>query len=194
MLWWLRARRVTTYLSGALLAFTVLTVLLQDTVARLPSFLTGGDNPVVAMLLVPVPLYATLLLCLENRLPAEATAVRTVRLWDVGLALATVAAASLVGLVLGAVLDAPAALSLGRNTAFLCGLALCVRPLTGPAGVMVPVAWLTAVMLFGFRQGHPLFWTVLPREPGDPASLVAATVSLLVGLLALALHRPPTRT
>ncbi|MDJ1135686.1 hypothetical protein [Streptomyces iconiensis] len=109
---------------------------------------------------------------------------------DAGLVLTVVAAAVLAGLVIGSLLDSPSALAVGRNTCFLVGLMLCARPLMGAPAVMAPVVWLLAVMLFGFGQGHPYFWSVLPRANGDPIALTAAAVALAGGLTCQLTLRP----
>lgn len=191
MIWWLKARRAPTLLLASYAAFAVLVLLLQGVVADLPSFLTGGDNPVVATLMAPVPLYAALLVSLESRLhAAEDTSVRAVKVMDVGLVLTVVAAAALAGFVIGSLLDSSSALAVGRNTAFLVGLMLCVRPLIGAPAVMPPVVWLLAVMLFGFDHGHPHFWSVLPRANDDPIALTASAMALAGGLACQLAIRP----
>ncbi|NGO70878.1 hypothetical protein [Streptomyces boncukensis] len=194
MWWWIKARRAHTLLPAALTVFALFALLVQDAVARLPSFLTGSDNPVVAMLLVPMPLCAALMMTLESRLTAaEDSATRRVRARDAGLTLTAVGAAALVGFVLGAALDSDTALAVGRNTAFLTGLMLCVRAAAGAPAVMAPVVWFLAVALFGFdRANHPYFWTVLPRDFGDPAAALAAAVALAAGLTAQLGLRPRT--
>lgn len=191
MRWWLKARRIHTTLLTSYAVFVALVLLLQDVVADLPSFLTGGDNPVVAILMAPVPLYAALMVSLESRLPAaEDTGTRPVRLMDAGLVLTVIAAAALAGTVIGLSFASSSALAVGRNTAFLVGLTLCTRPLIGSPAVMTPVAWLLAVMLFGFDHGHPYFWSVLPRANDDPIALTAAAVSLALGLVGQMTLRP----
>lgn len=191
MLWWLKARRAHTLLPASYGVFVALVLLLQGVVADLPSFLAGGDNPVVATLMAPVPLYAALLVSLESRLhAAEDTGTRLVRGMDVGLVVAVVAAAALAGFIIGSLLESAGALAVGRNTAFLVGLMLSTRPLIGARAVMIPVVWLLAVMLFGFDHGHPYFWSVLPRANSDPIALAAAAVALAAGLTCQLTLRP----
>ncbi|GGR86812.1 hypothetical protein GCM10010252_26870 [Streptomyces aureoverticillatus] len=194
MWWWVKARRAHTLLPAALTFLTALVLLVHDTVTQLPSFLTGGDNPVMAMLLVPVPLCAALLMSLESRLhSAEASSARRVRPRDAGLTLAAVGAATAVGLGAGAVLDSDTAVALGRNTAFLTGLMLCVRAVAGTPAVMTPLAWFAAIVFFGFdRTGHPTFWTVLPRANDDPVATTAAALTLAAGLAVQLSTRPRT--
>ncbi|MFD9857920.1 hypothetical protein [Streptomyces alboflavus] len=194
MWWWVKARRAHTLLPVGLTLLTALVLLLHDTVARLPSFRTGADNPVPAMLLVPVPLCAVLLMSLESRLSAaEDSSVRRVRARDAGLTLAAVAAATAVGLGADAVLGSGAAAPLGRNTAFLTGLTLCVRSRAGPPAAMTPVVWFAAVVFFGFdRTGRPTLWTVLPRAADDPVAATAAALTLSAGLAVQLGTRPRT--
>ncbi|QHF95273.1 hypothetical protein DEH18_16980 [Streptomyces sp. NHF165] len=192
MPWWLKARRVPALLLPSYLVFLLLVLTFQDLVADVPAVLTGSENPVVAMLLAPVPLYAALLVCLETKLSAaEDTATRNVRMLDAVLALGTVAVAACTGLLIGTLADSPTAVTVGRNTAFLVGLMLCARPLAGAAAVMVPAAWQLAVMLFGFQQGHPSSWSVLPRAAGDPLALAASLAALIAGVGLHLVTRPP---
>ncbi|MFD9886989.1 hypothetical protein ACFWZT_36635 [Streptomyces alboflavus] len=194
MWWWTKARRAHALLPAALALVTVLVLLVRDTVAQMPSFLTGGDNPMTAMLFVPVPLCSALLMSLESRLlAAEDASARPVRPLDAGLTLAVVGGAAVVGLGADAVLDSGTAVDLGRNTAFLTGLTLCVRALAGPPAVLAPVVWCAAIVFLGFdRSGHPAFWTVLPRAHDDSVAATAAVLTLSAGLAVQLCTRPRT--
>ncbi|MDJ1135685.1 hypothetical protein [Streptomyces iconiensis] len=66
MIWWLKARRAPTLLLASYGTFVVLVLLFQGVVAGLPSLLAGGDNPVVATLMAPVPLCVALLVSLDS--------------------------------------------------------------------------------------------------------------------------------
>lgn len=184
-MWWLKARRAHTVLPLALAAFLVLTVVVQDGSAVLPSF-TNGLDPVPLMLFVPMPLVVGLMLCLESRLDAaEVSGTRPVPFLDTALSLAVVVAAALAGRAAEALLDSAQAAATGRNTAFLAGLMLLVRSFAGQPAIMAPVAWLVAVLLFGFSAGNdPQPWTILPEPPSAGHAVIAATLTLTAGLAA----------
>ncbi|MEU0525995.1 hypothetical protein [Streptomyces niveus] len=175
----------------ALAVFIVTVAVLQDAAVGLPSFLYGSSNPVLLLLLAPVPLCATLMFSLESRLPeGESTGVRQVAVLDAGLVLFTVALAVLAASFLGLALDAEAAPAAGRNVAFLAGLMLCTRALIGPPAVMAPVAWIFAVIFLGLRGGgRAEFWTVLPASADDLHASLAAGAALIAGT-ALHIKRP----
>ncbi|MBU7596581.1 hypothetical protein JGS22_002745 [Streptomyces sp. P38-E01] len=176
----------------ALVVFTVLALLLHDSVAVLPSLtLTGGTRMQLAMF-VPVVVLVALGRCLDARLPApEVSGVRHVLWLDAALTVVAVLAAAAVGVALGSVLDSEAALVLGRNTAFLTGILLCGRAVFGTVAVLLPVLWIVTVMLVGFRTWtDPYFWSVLPEPHGEPHAMVLAVTALLCGIL---VHQFSTR-
>ncbi|MEU8877138.1 hypothetical protein AB0D24_39605 [Streptomyces javensis] len=196
MRWWFRARRAHTLLAAALAVFILTVAVLQDAAVGLPSFLHGSADPVLLLLMAPVPLCATLMFSLESRLTeGESTGVRRVAVLDAGLVLSTVALAVVAASFLGLALDADAAPAAGRNVAFLAGLMLCTRAFIGPPAVMAPVAWIFAVIFLGLRGGgRAEFWTVLPASAADVHAFFAAGAALTVGT-ALHILRPgsPTR-
>lgn len=182
---WLKARRADTVLPAALALFIVLLALLGDSSAELPALIPSFSGPVVTALLVPIPVCAGLMLCLDTRLdPAEDSGVRPMALLDGALALATLLVAAALAAVTGALVDSAAADEAGRNTAFLCGLALCLRPLLGVRAVFAPVLWIMAVAEAGYHWGHPLAWTVIARPLSDPYAAVGTTVVAVAGLAA----------
>ncbi|GGO94523.1 hypothetical protein [Wenjunlia tyrosinilytica] len=107
---------------------------------------------------------------------------------DAALTAATAVAAIVLGCVTGALVGSAQAVAAGRNTAFLIGMMLCARTAVGQAAVMVPVAWLVVVLLFGFRIGRdPYPWTILP-EPAHVRHAIAGS-TLMFGLgIAAQLH------
>ncbi|WP_051853101.1 hypothetical protein [Streptomyces aureocirculatus] len=195
-MWWVKARRAQTLLPAALACLTALVLLVQDTASQFPSLRTGDDNPVMLMLLVPLPLCAALLASLESRLPAaEDAPARRVRLRDAGLTLAAVTAATVIGVGVGPLLDSDAGPALGRNTAFFVGLMLCTRAVAGQPAVMTPVLWFAAVVFFGSdRTGHPAPWTVLPHTAGNRAAALTALLTLTAGLIVQMSTRPRATT
>lgn len=184
-MWWLKARRAHSVLPAALAVFVALSVTIQDGSAVLPSF-TNGLDPVPLMLFVPMSLVVGLMLSLESRLDAaEISGTRPVRLLDAALSCAVVAVAAGVGFATEGLLDSAHAAAGGRNTAFLLGLMLITRAFAGQSAVMAPVAWLVAVLLFGFDSGNePQPWTVLPEEPRAVHAALAACAALAAGLAA----------
>jgi hypothetical protein len=186
MRWWFAARRAGTVLPAGLAAYVLLLVLLRENTAALPSLFSSGA-PVVLVLAAPVPLCAAVLLCLESRsYAAEVSGVRPVRLLDALLVLAVLACAVLAGALAGAVLDSPSVTAAGRNTVFLAGLMLCLRPLAGHRAALVPACWVLLVVFAGFdRYGHPHVWTVVPRPPSDPYAAVAGALAAVAALTLL---------
>ncbi|MDT0308607.1 hypothetical protein RM780_16810 [Streptomyces sp. DSM 44917] len=187
MIWWLKARRVRSVVLGGLGLFLVALAVLQDAVVDLPSFVTSSANPVLFVLMAPVPVCAALMTALESRLAeAEETGTRNVPLLDAALILATVASAVAVGGVLGLAVDSGAAQAAGRNVAFLTGLMLCVRTVAGSTAVMAPVGWIFAVIFLALPgQGRADLWAVLPEPAGHAPAAVASATALAAGL---ALH------
>jgi hypothetical protein len=181
--WWLKARQTHTVLLAALAAFVLLLTLTQNVTVVMPS-LTGGAAHVVLTLFVPVPLVAALAWCLDSRARhPEVTGVRPIRLLDTALSSVTVLAAATLGLCASPWCDGGQVLTVTRNTGFLVGLMLVARPLMGPPASLVPVGWLMAVCLLGFRTGNdPAWWTVVPEPLSAQHAALGAAASLLAGL------------
>ncbi|MFG2479124.1 hypothetical protein [Streptomyces fagopyri] len=75
-------------------------------------------------------------------------------------------------------------ITVGRNTLFLIGLMLCSRALFGQPGSLLPVAWILAVCLCGFRPGNdPYPWTILPEPVSAPHAAVGALLMFTAGLI-----------
>jgi hypothetical protein len=185
MRFWFKARRAHTVLPAALTLFTVLLAVLRDHAAQLPALIPSFSGTVVTALLVPIPVCAGLILCLDTRLDAaEDSGVRPVLLLDGALILATLLAAAVLATLVGSLADSRAAYEAGRNTAFLCGLALCLRPLLGVRAVFAPVVWIMAIAEAGYHYGHPLAWTVVARPLSDPYAATGTAVIALGGLTA----------
>ncbi|WP_158813141.1 hypothetical protein [Streptomyces rimosus] len=186
--WWARARRLWV-LGMALAAFAALVAATQQGVAvPLLSLLSAVSVPVQLLLFAPVPVVAALGWCLDNRLPeAEAIAVRSVRLTDTALAAATGVVAVAVAAVLAAAADSAAAVAAGRDTCFLVGLMLCLRPVLGQGAVMTGPAWLAVVVFFGFAPDSALYrWTIVGHPATSVPSLAVTTLTLAAGLAVLA--------
>ncbi|WP_146057183.1 MULTISPECIES: hypothetical protein [unclassified Streptomyces] len=169
----------------ALVVSVALTAFLHDTTAVLPSLYGGVE--VVAVLFVPVPVVVALLACLDSRTDAaEVAGVRAVGALDAALAVAVTAVTGGFGFLLGALLGSTAPMTLGRDTAFLVGLMLCVRAVAGSAAAMAPVAWILIVIFFGFRQTRdPYPWTIIAEPIGAPHAAAGAALMSLAGLTAL---------
>ncbi|MEE1755715.1 hypothetical protein [Streptomyces sp. SP18CS02] len=190
MTWWLKVRRVHRILPWTLVAFLAFTLLVRDGVVLMPSLL-GGGSAVALTSFAPIPLTVGLMEMLSARLDGpETSGVRGVRALDALLTVAVTLFAVLCGLVLAWPADHPDAAAIGRNSAFLVGLMLCLRAFAGRRAVMAPVAWLMLAILLGAgRGGRPYAWTVV-REPAD--AWPAALASVLVFLAGAAtLFRPP---
>ncbi|MFI8092638.1 hypothetical protein ACIF9R_30670 [Streptomyces sp. NPDC086080] len=127
-------------------------------------------------------------------LRTESVASRTVRHWDVALAVSCAAAGLLTAAICHILWPTDIAMVLGRNIAGYIGLALILRPLVGHrvaggALAAVPLACAAA----GWRTGgRPEPWAWL-LHPGDSVlAVVMATATLLVGVsVALTRRKPP---
>ncbi|WP_149563107.1 hypothetical protein [Streptomyces cacaoi] len=188
IIWWGKARRLWA-LVPALAAFTAL-VTLSHAGASVPllSFPAAGTVPVPLLLFTPVPVVATLVWCLDNRLPeAEASAVRSTAVADTALAVAVCAVASGVGTAVALLSGSTAAVATGRDTAFLAGIVLCLRPPAGQAAVLAAPAWLVVVVFFGLPSaGPPPVWTVVGHSAAAPLPLTATLLAFVAGLSVLA--------
>ncbi|MFH8346731.1 hypothetical protein [Streptomyces sp. NPDC018045] len=186
--WWVRARRLWA-LAMALAVFTTMAAATQQGAAvPILSLLSSVSVPVQLLLFAPVPVVSALGWCLDNRLPeAETVAVRPVRLTDTALAATTGVLAVAVTLALAAVSDSARAVAAGRDTCFLVGLMLCLRPVLGQGAVMTGPAWLAIVVFFGFAPDGALYrWTIVGHPASSAFSLAFTTLTLTAGLAVLA--------
>lgn len=186
MIWWLKARQAHVVLPASLAGLAALTLAFQDTTALLPSISLSGGTQTQVMTFVAIVPVAAVARCLDSRLPApEISGIRPVRRLDTLLVLSVVAASLLVGFAIGALTGSSAAWAVGRNTAFLTGLMLCFHALFGTPAVMVPVAWVMAVVLVGYRTfTDPYFWAIVPEPLGAPHAAIAAALALAAGIAA----------
>lgn len=183
MIWWLKARLAHTVLVAGIASFTVLTLAVQDRSTILPSFTISGGNNVLLAFFTPLLVVGTLAHCLDSRLPsAELTGVRPVPWMDTALIAAAMTAVLALSATGGALLDSGAVHQAGRSTLFLTGLMLIARVFVGRAGIMLPLAWLLAVVFFGRvtgRQYHS--WAVTAQSAHSVPAAVAAVLALAVG-------------
>ncbi|MFG3198308.1 hypothetical protein ACGFYT_19440 [Streptomyces sp. NPDC048208] len=185
---WVRCRRATTTLPAGCAAAFVLALLLGGTAVPLPALTLGGSATVQLTQFVPVLLAGVLALCLDTRVPAaEASGIRKIRRLDAVLVLGVIALLGLVGAVTALALDEPSThpmWTLGRNTACAAGLLLLVRPWLGRASVMVPVAMVFGVVLFGYRRpSDPYPWGFILEPATSPLAAVACAVIAAAGLI-----------
>jgi hypothetical protein len=186
VIWWCKVRRLHL-LAGSLAMYFALSLLTRDTVVVLPDFLSPGGG---AQMLLPtffsVLPAVGLIACLESRVAApEITGVRRIGTLDLGLSVATVVAATLLGFVVAWWSGDMQTAAGGRNSAFLVGLALAVRSVAGGPAVMAPVLWPLIVAFFGFHgRGRPYHWTVLPEPHNVWYAAVGAALAFAVGLAA----------
>jgi hypothetical protein len=177
---WIKTRRAHTHITVALLGFVSLIAMLGDRTVLLPSFSSGSAVSTRLALFIPVIITAALMTCLESRIHApEASAARHIPARDAALTIVVVGVCLAAAYAIGQ----PTA---GRNALFLSGLMLTARALVGQAAVMVPIAWLMAVMFVGYRSpGDPYPWTVVP-EPAEAMHAAAASlVMFAIGLACL---------
>lgn len=183
MIWWFKARRGHVLLPLALVAFCSALYALQGTTVLLPALL--GSPRVALSLFVPVPLLALLMAVLQSRLPAaEVSGVRSVTRLDNLLVTMVMATAVLCSVLVAAMQGTAAATTGGRNAVFLGGLMLLGRAWAGQTAVMIPVGWLVAVVLVGFRGNVPHAWTVIALPADNPYAAAASLVVYTVGLAA----------
>jgi hypothetical protein len=180
MYWWIKARRAHTHVTVATVVFGVLTAMVGNQTVFLPAITTGSTVSARLELFVPVIVTAVLMTCLESRLQApEVSGTRGIPSLDATLTISVMA----VCVALAYAAGQPAA---GRNTLFLAGLMLTTRTIIGQAAVMVPIAWLLAVIFVGYRTpSDPYPWTVVPEPANAPHAAGAALVMLAVGLACL---------
>ncbi|MES4907324.1 MULTISPECIES: hypothetical protein [unclassified Streptomyces] len=180
MNWWLKVRRAHILAPTTIILFTVLVAVVGDRTMVLPTFTAGSTAGTRVMLFVPVAITVGVMACLEARLPApELASTRHVPLLDAGLALTVVSTCVCTAYALGQ----PTA---GRNALFLTGLMLCARPLVGQKAVMMPVAWLLAVLFVGYRTPQDSYpWAILPEPAGAAHATAIAVVAFTIGLASL---------
>lgn len=187
MMLWARCRRVTTTLPAGCVAAFALAVLVGGSAVQLPAISAGGSVAVKLSLFIPALVAAVLALSLDSRVPAaEISGIRKVRHMDVGLVLAVIVGLGLVGILTAHLLGAPpdhALWTLGRNTACTAGLLLLARPWLRRAAVMVPIAMVFGVILFGFRRPtDPYPWGFVLERPTSPFAAFACAVIAVAGM------------
>jgi hypothetical protein len=164
-------------------AFIVLTLAVQDRSMILPSFTISGGNNVFLAFFTPLLVVGTLAQCLDSRLAsAELTGIRPVPWMDTALITAAMTAVLILTGTGGALLDAGAVYQAGRSTLFLTGLMLIARVFVGRAGIMLPLAWLFAVICLGRVTGVQYHsWAVTAQPASSVPAAVAAVLALVVG-------------
>lgn len=188
---WVVARRPWIVAAGLGL-YTVLLLVVRESVLRVPSLTVFGSAGVKAMNFLPLIVCVCLLHCLDRRLaPAERTAARRVRDADRLLVAATLSTVVLVGAVLHLAYAMPSATACARNTVILTGLALAARAWWGAApAAAITVGWLLLTLACGLRTpADPYPWAVLLEPAGRPEAALAALLALAAGLWALG-HEP----
>lgn len=184
MIWWLKTRRVHPYLSCGMLAFTAITLLVQDSTVLLPTITLSVGAPTVLAFFTPVIVVGALAQVLDNRfVSAEESGTRPVRWMDAALIAAAVGATMTVSVVGGWATGSEAVLTAGRNTCFLVGLMLSARSFVRRSGIILPLAWILAVVFFGRKTGttyHEWAVTALPFD--NVLAAVCAAAALVLGL------------
>ncbi|MEU6815798.1 hypothetical protein [Streptomyces sp. NPDC046860] len=185
---WARCRRATTTLPAGCAAAFVLVLLLGGTAVPLPALTLGGSATVQVGQFVPVVMAAVLALCLDTRVPAaEASGIRKIRRMDAALVVGVIALLTLAGALTAFALDEAFThplWTLGRNTACAAGLLLLARPRLGRAAVMVPVALVFCVILFGYRlPTDPYPWGFILEPATSPLAASACVVTAAAGVV-----------
>ncbi|MBV1946975.1 hypothetical protein [Streptomyces sp. BV129] len=185
---WARCRKATTTLPAACVAAFVLVLLMGGTAVPLPALTLGGSATVQLSQFVPVVMAAVLALCLDTRVPAaEASGIRKIRRLDAALIVGVIALLTLVGVLTALVFEEAFThplWTLGRNTACAAGLLLLARPQLGRAAVMVPVAMVFGVVLFGYRMPtDPYPWGFILEPATSPLAAVACAVIAAAGVI-----------
>ncbi|WP_381794994.1 hypothetical protein [Streptomyces niveus] len=184
---WARCRRATTTLPAGCAAAFALALLVGGNAVPLPALTLGGSASVQLSQFIPVLVAAVLAFCLDTRLPAaEASGIRKVRRLDVALVLGVIVFLAGAGALAAHSLDEPFThplWTLGRNTACATGLLLLVRPWLRQAAVMVPVAMVFGVVLFGFRRPtDPYPWGFVLEPVTSPLGASACAVIAAAGV------------
>ncbi|WP_230396358.1 hypothetical protein [Streptomyces blattellae] len=184
MIWWLKVRRVHPVLTAAVGTFTLLTFAFRDNAVVLPSFSVNAGNSVVLSFFTPLIVVGAIGQCLDSRLPsAERTGLRPVGWMDTGLVLAAVGVVLAGSGAAGWALDSGAAVQAGRNTVLLTGMILLGRGFFGRASVVLPLAWVFAVVFFGRSSGTAYHsWALTGQEASDPYAAALAAATFVIGL------------
>lgn len=193
VIFWWKARLVTSVLVPSLAAFFVVTAATYQWSAAFPS-LTGGNGTVRFLTFVPLIVVSPLHHCLTQRLEAaELLSLRPIRRHDAALVVTTVALCTVAGLAIGTLAGDDAARAVGRNVAFLTGLMLMVNALLPKAAAGVPVAWVLIALFLGRDAFHrPYFWSVLEHRAASPLALAEAMLCFACGLAVHLRQRPRT--
>ncbi|MFF3359812.1 hypothetical protein ACFYWN_46355 [Streptomyces sp. NPDC002917] len=191
MNWWIKVRRAHAVLPVALAAYGLL-LLVGNTTTSVPSISLGSIVQARVVLLAPIPLTTGLFFCLESRLlHQEKTAVQPVRLLDALLIFTAVGASVLLAALFGFASGSGDIAAAGRNTLFLTGLLLILRPVIHQGAAVVPMAWLILVLLMGYRSPQdPYPWTVLPEPMGAPHAAASAAAVFAAGMFIQFFFRP----
>ncbi|MEU7389467.1 hypothetical protein [Streptomyces tanashiensis] len=187
MIWWYKGRRLTAVVLPGLLAFALLAAVAHGESVALPGLIGTGGNLLFLMHITPLIVTGTLAHSLAQRLPeAEDLTVRPLPLYDVALALGTVAAALSAAVTIGALADSSTAYEAGRNTLFLTGLMLLGGAVHPQAATVAPVAWVFVAAFVGYRDFHrPWPWAVTLHPAGYLPTFLFCLAVFLCGLVAL---------
>lgn len=188
MMWWLRTRRVSAVCAG--LAVCLLLGAVSDSVrVPVPVVVGGFSFPFPLPFLLPL-LPVCLILHGQSRgdTAIESAAARPVKLWDcafmTGCAVLVLAGSYLVT----SMTDHALAAGLARNFLGYLGLALLIRPLTGPgAAAAIVTVFPIACAAFGVHGGKPSRWAWPLHDPGSHTAFAQAATLSAAGLLVAAL-------
>jgi hypothetical protein len=185
VIWWLKARRVHPILTLGLGAFAAVALVVQDSAVLLPALTLSNGNLAQVALFVPMIVVGPLAQVLDNRLlSSEVSGVRRVRWMDTALITVTMAAALAVAGIGGWATGSEGVLTAGRNTCLLAGLMLCARAFVSRSGIVLPLAWIFAVVFFGRKTGTSYYeWAVTALPSGSVLAAVCAAVALVLGLV-----------
>ncbi|MFB6890337.1 hypothetical protein ACFCX4_13595 [Kitasatospora sp. NPDC056327] len=195
MIWWCKARAVPVLL--AVLAGTFAAGLLFGD-GELPALSTHGQagHFLVAHVITLLPAVFLLHGLGRGDLRTETVAGRSLRVLDVGLALALAATGATCGSLAYAAGQGALALVLARNIAGYLGLALLLRPVAGhrPAAAVLAAVPLLCSAAGRHPDGRPQPWA-WPLHPADsPYALTAVALLLLAGPACTLLRSPPPTT
>lgn len=193
MIWWLKARRVHPFLTLGMGSFVAAILVVQDSTVLLPALTLSVGNLTQVAFFTPVIVVGALAQTLDNRLlSAEVSGIRRVRLMDTALITVTMAVALTATGIGGWVSGSEGVLTSGRNTCFLAGLMLCARAFVRRSGVVLPLAWIFAVIFFGRKTGTSYYeWAVTALPSGSVLAAVCAATALALGLVLTYHSRDP---